>query len=267
MIHDHVPDLAGQQVRAAAGAAVSEHRPAGTGGQSQIDEAAVSSAVCSCHFLCGEADVVVHEHGSGELFAEHLADPGPYEVERFGDPVAAVEALPAGGVRARQADPDACQRHQVHVVDAQRVHEGDSAAYPGFPAGLPLVAGGAGGDDLARGVREAHGDGGVGELDADVADRTGMDPQHLGRAAATIRRTGTADSDDAVTAQGAEHVGDGGAGQAEVFGDLSPGELMAAMKEGQHRVAMPVLCASLPSHEGRRYLSALFPYRVRQKSI
>src|SRR5699024_7232075 len=94
---------------------------------------------------------------------------------------------------------------------------------------------------------------GVGEVEADIAHSTGMDAKDFCRAAPTSRGTRTADGEDAVAAQSGQHLRNRGAGQAQSVCDLAPRQLVAAMKEGQHRRTMLLPGAPSPFHDERRY--------------
>src|SRR5699024_253210 len=67
LVADHVPDLAGQQVRPAQSRAGVEQRTADPCGQPQIDDAVLGLPIDARLVEGGEADVVVHQHVAPEL--------------------------------------------------------------------------------------------------------------------------------------------------------------------------------------------------------
>ena len=188
VVGDHVPDLPGQQMGAAQGGACTEHRSPDPGGESEEDDVPIRLTGETRFVEGGEADVVVHQHGAAELVREQLSDePRLDQLERLHRGLGGGESVPAGGVRARQADPDPGEELEMDLAHGQVPDGLQRQPDTRFPARALDVIGHAGGDHLSGRIRQAERGGGVAEVDADVAHRARMDAEHLRRTAAATR--------------------------------------------------------------------------------
>ena len=206
-------------------------------GESEEDDVAIRLTGETRFVEGGEADVVVHQHGAAELVREQLSDARLDQMERLHRGLGGGESVPAGGVRARQADPDPGEGLEMDLAHGQVPDGLQRQPDTRFPARALDVIGHAGGDHLSGRVRQAERGGGVAEVDADVAHRARMgcralQPDGRGHPASAA----LADGDDALIEQVTEDVRHGGAGEPQRLGDLTAGEQSAAMEAAPARL-------------------------------